>query len=39
MERNNSGVKGVELGKERELTALERINSGVNGVGPGIERS
>ena len=39
MERNNIGVKGVELGKERELTALERINSGINGVGPGIERS
>ena len=39
MERNISGINGVELGKERELTALERINSGVNGVGPGIERS
>ena len=33
MERNISGVNGVELGRERELTALERINSGVNGVG------
>ena len=33
MERNNSGVNGVELGKVRELTALERINNGVNGVG------
>ena len=33
MERNNSGVNGVELGRERELTALEQINSGVNGVG------
>ena len=39
MERNNSGVNGDELGKERELTALERINSGVKGVGPGKERS
>ena len=33
MERKNSGINGVELGKVRELTALERINSGVNGVG------
>ena len=33
MERKNSGINGVELGRERELTALERINSGVNGVG------
>ena len=33
MERNDSGVNGVELGKEGELTALERINSGVNGDG------
>ena len=33
MELNKSGVNGVELGKERELTALERINSGINGVG------
>ena len=34
MERNNSGVNGVELGKVRELTALERKKSGVNGVDP-----
>ena len=33
MERNSSGVNGVELGKVRELTALERMNSGVIGVG------
>ena len=33
MELNKSGVNGVELGKERELTALERINRGVKGVG------
>ena len=33
MERNNGGTNGVELGRERELMALERINSGVNGVG------
>ncbi len=33
LERNNNGVNGVELGKEREFMALERINSGVNGVG------
>ena len=33
MEWKNGGVNGVELGRERELTALERINSGVNGVG------
>ena len=33
MERNISGVNGVELGRERELTAMERINSGDNGVG------
>ena len=33
MERNNSGVNGVELGKEPKLMALERVNSGVNGVG------
>ena len=33
MERKNGGVNDVELGRERELTALERINSGVNGVG------
>ncbi len=33
LERNNNGVNGVELGRERELTAMERINSGVNGVG------
>ena len=39
MERNISGVNGVEMGKERELTALEWINSGITGVGPGIEKS
>ena len=33
MELNKSGVNGVELGKERELTALERIDRGVKGVG------
>ena len=33
MELKKSGVNGVELGKERELTALEGINRGVKGVG------
>ena len=33
MNGKNSGVNGVELGRERELTALEWINSRFNDVG------